>query len=123
MSTKTSIIEIVHGEGYGDSGLLFAINNALKGMYMRANRVLESSKSEREEPVPSNDYPPHVQRVIDEKKELDLKIRKLVDFIGFNELFDTLHPEDQELMREQQEYMHLYSETLSKRLERMQGKV
>lgn len=44
MSTKTSLVEILHDTGYGDD-LVWHINVALRGKDMRAVRTVESVES------------------------------------------------------------------------------
>lgn len=58
----------------------------------------------------------HQQRVVDEKRELDEKAKKLSDFIGLNPMFIELDPAEQERMKEQCEIMWQYSEILGKRI-------
>jgi len=60
--------------------------------------------------------PPHQQRVIDERNELETKAKKLSDFIGLSPIFPTLAPEEQELLRVQCEVMWQYFEILQKRI-------
>ncbi|WP_368121004.1 crAss001_48 related protein [Bacteroides thetaiotaomicron] len=59
---------------------------------------------------------PFIQRVIDEKAELDERAVKLGDFVKF-EKFHSLDSEMQSLMVEQYDVMKLYSVILGKRLE------
>ena len=60
--------------------------------------------------------PPHVQRVIDEKAQLDERHGKLITFISGGGLFDTLDPAEQARMRRQSEVMAEYSSILAERL-------
>lgn len=46
-------------------------------------------------------YPSHVQRMIDEYKELDDRINKLASFINTNPIFETLQNEEREDMKAQ----------------------
>lgn len=57
-------------------------------------------------------------RVVEEKEALDTKVKALSEFIGLSPAFLELPPTDQELMKEQNDVMWLYSEILGKRLER-----
>lgn len=57
------------------------------------------------------------QRVIDEKKELDEKAKKLSDFIGLSSEFENIPPDEQERLREQNEIMWQYSEILGQRID------
>jgi hypothetical protein len=61
---------------------------------------------------------PHQQRVVDEKVELDKKAHALSEFIGHNPTFDTLDPEEQGRLKEQNDIMWQYSEILGKRIKR-----
>lgn len=62
-------------------------------------------------------YPSHVQRMIDEYKELDDRINKLASFINTN-LFETLQNEEREDMKAQLIWMHKYINVLANRLRR-----
>lgn len=62
------------------------------------------------------DMAPHQQRVVDEKRELDEKAKKLSDFIGSNSMFTEIDPAEQERMTKQCEIMWEYSEILGKRI-------
>ena len=55
------------------------------------------------------------QRVIDEKKELDIKLSKLIDFQG-NIIFKGLTQEDKKLLKSQVTAMKKYSDILGKRI-------
>ena len=59
---------------------------------------------------------PYQQRVIDEKNELYAKASTLSTFISINAQFDTLHPKQQELLKEQNDVMWQYYEILVKRI-------
>lgn len=61
------------------------------------------------------------QRVIDEKVELDIKLKKLYDFIynpSKNSVFSSLHYIDRDLLIIQYDAMFLYSKSLGKRIDR-----
>ncbi len=62
------------------------------------------------------EYAPHQQRVIDEKKELDEKAKRLSNFIGLSPMFLELDAEEQERLKEQNDIMWQYSEILGKRI-------
>lgn len=47
-------------------------------------------------------YPSHVQRMIDEYKELDDRINKLASFINTNPIFETLQNEERKEIHEKQ---------------------
>ena len=59
---------------------------------------------------------PHQQRVVDEKTELDKKATALSDLIGNSPIFETLDPDEQERLKEQNDIMWQYSEILGKRI-------
>jgi len=59
---------------------------------------------------------PYQQRVVDEKNELEAKAKALSNFIGLNEKFDTLSPEGQDRLREQNDVMWQYFEILEARI-------
>lgn len=59
---------------------------------------------------------PHQQRVIDEKTELDKKATALSIFIGTNPVFETIDPDEQELLKSQNDVMWQYSEILAQRI-------
>lgn len=63
-------------------------------------------------------YPSHVQRMIDEYKELDDRINKLASFINTNPIFETLQNEEREDMKAQLIWMHKYINVLANRLRR-----
>ncbi len=62
-----------------------------------------------------NEIQPHQQRVVDEKAQLDERIKKLQTFI-WGEKFDKLDRVEQDLMRQQLDAMHNYSTVLNNRL-------
>lgn len=59
---------------------------------------------------------PFIQRIVDEKAELDERVGKLGDFVK-SEKFHSLDSEMQSLMVEQYDGMKRYSVILGKRLE------
>lgn len=59
---------------------------------------------------------PHQQRVIDEKTALDEKATALSQFIGTNPVFETIDPDEQELLKSQNDVMWQYSEILAQRI-------
>jgi hypothetical protein len=61
---------------------------------------------------------PHQQRVIDERKELDDKIKKLGPFILDNPIFLTLETEEQIDLKSQYEFMNKYLSVLDRRIGR-----
>ena len=64
----------------------------------------------------ASDHPPHQQRVLDEKQELDIRITRLDEFILRNALFRQLDPEEQARMRRQLDVMRELSVILGERI-------
>lgn len=62
---------------------------------------------------------PHIQRVSDERSELNAKLTRLEDFIDFNPVFKSLRVIDRQLMRDQAAIMRIYSRILGERLTEM----
>lgn len=59
---------------------------------------------------------PHELRVITEKRELDERLTKLIDFIDASNLFGTLPDEEQSRLRLQFSAMQAYSNILGQRI-------
>lgn len=60
--------------------------------------------------------PPHQQRVLDEKQDLDIKASALSQFIRNNPIFIGLDQAEQERLKEQNDVMWQYSEILGARI-------
>ena len=60
----------------------------------------------------------HVERMLNEQKELCEKIGKLSDFISRNPIFDNLSKDEQYDMKLQLGAMELYSNVLQHRIDR-----
>lgn len=60
--------------------------------------------------------PEYQQRVVEEKKELDSKLEKLLKFFD-TATFDELPVEEKDRMYRQSRYMKQYSEVLGERIE------
>lgn len=60
---------------------------------------------------------PHQQRVIDEKKELDVRLTALSAFINCNQVYSTLHITEQARLKEQHYYMAKLSNVLGRRID------
>ena len=67
-------------------------------------------------PPASTDRPPHQQRVIDEKSDLDDRLSKLGVFIRDNPLFPQLPEDEQDRLQHQSLVMSEYSEILAARI-------
>ena len=61
---------------------------------------------------------PHQQRVVEEKNELDSKIKSLQNFIEMNDTFKAFIEEEKNDMREQLKFMQFYSLALQRRINR-----
>lgn len=59
---------------------------------------------------------PHQQRVLDEKAELDERLKKLSAFV-ITDAFNRLDSTDRELLLEQEDAMTTYSDVLARRIE------
>lgn len=66
--------------------------------------------------VPGSDLPPHQQRVLAEKLELDLRISALDPFIDRNPVFATLPTDEQARLKRQLDVMHELSSILGERI-------
>lgn len=66
--------------------------------------------------VPGSDLPPHQQRVLVEKLELDLRIGALDPFIERNPVFATLPTDEQARLKRQLDVMHELSSILGERI-------
>ncbi|WP_231905944.1 crAss001_48 related protein [Comamonas thiooxydans] len=64
----------------------------------------------------ASSLPPHQQRVLDEKQELDIRITRLDEFILRNALFRQLDPDEQARMRRQLDVMRELSVILGERI-------
>ena len=66
--------------------------------------------------VPQSSLPPHQQRVLDEKQDLDLRITKLDEFIQRNQLFQGLQISERDRLEIQLDLMRDLSEILGERI-------
>lgn len=64
---------------------------------------------------------PHVERMLNEQKELCEKTEKLAKFISENPIFEMLSAEEQYDMRLQLQAMSMYSAVLQHRIDRSKG--
>lgn len=60
---------------------------------------------------------PHQQRVVDEKSELDVKVKALSDFIQSSPIYVNLPQEEKSRLLEQYSIMCNYSDVLGRRIE------
>lgn len=64
-------------------------------------------------------YPAHIERVINEYKELDDRSTKLAKFIAESPIYQSLVEDEKEDMKEQLTAMYKYSNILASRLDRV----
>jgi hypothetical protein len=61
-------------------------------------------------------YQPHQQRVIDEHKDLTIKLSKLLEFF-ISPMYASLPKDEQVRLRAQSQFMNGYAEVLAQRIE------
>jgi len=61
-------------------------------------------------------YLPHQQRVVDEKKELELRIADLEHFVNYNDIFNSLSEMNQRLLLMQLKTMKTYCDIIGARI-------
>lgn len=99
-------------------GKQYAMEEVVNSLWGHLGFVLQWAKYGINVKPKESKYPSHVQRMIDEYKELDDRINKLASFINTNSIFKTLQDEEQEDMKAQLIWMHKYINTLANRLRR-----
>jgi len=62
------------------------------------------------------EYAPHQKRVIDEKKELDIKLIALEAFIDNSAIYTALPQDEKDRLRKQRGFMEGYSIVLTERI-------
>lgn len=99
-------------------GKQYAIEEVVNSLWSHLGFVLQWAKYGLNAESKKDKYPSHVQRMIDEYKELDDRINKLASFINTNSIFETLQDEEREDMKAQLIWMHKYINVLANRLRR-----
>ena len=66
---------------------------------------------------PLNEMRPHEQRVVQEKEELDVKLKALRLFIESSPIFGNLSYREQSRLKYQADIMQRYSDVLGERIE------
>lgn len=66
--------------------------------------------------VEESSIPPHQQRVIDEKNELEARLTKLSTFMSGNSIFDGLPSKEKEMLKAQHTSMSAYLSILNDRI-------
>lgn len=98
-------------------GKQYAMEEVVNSLWSHLGFVLQWAKYGLNAESKKDKYPSHVQRMIDEYKELDDRINKLASFINTN-LFEILQNEEREDMKAQLIWMHKYINVLANRLRR-----
>jgi hypothetical protein len=99
-------------------GKQYAMEEVVNSLWSHLGFVLQWAKYGLNAESKKDKYPSHVQRMIDEYKELDDRINKLASFINTNSIFETLQDEEREDMKAQLIWMHKYISVLANRLRR-----
>lgn len=99
-------------------GKQYAMEEVVNSLWSHLGFVLQWAKYGLNAESKKDKYPSHVQRMIDEYKELDDRINKLASFINTNSIFETLQDEEREDMKAQLIWMHKYINVLANRLRR-----
>lgn len=99
-------------------GKQYAMEEVVNSLWSHLGFVLQWAKYGLNAESKKDKYPSHVQRMIDEYKELDDRINKLASFINTNPIFETLQNEEREDMKAQLIWMHKYISVLANRLRR-----
>ena len=112
----------VKPENYNQSiGKEYAKDDAIKVIWAHLGFVLQWAKYGLK--LRKEVLPPHVQRMIDEHRELEQKISKLGVFIANSPNFKNLEVEEQERMKKQHiamdEYFHILDERIAKAFENL----
>lgn len=89
-------------------GKQYAMEEVVNSLWSHLGFVLQWAKYGLNAESKKDKYPSHVQRMIDEYKELDDRINKLASFINTNPIFETLQDEEREDMKAQLIWMHKY---------------
>lgn len=99
-------------------GKQYAMEEVVNSLWSHLGFVLQWARYGLNAESKKDKYPSHVQRMIDEYKELDDRINKLASFINTNPIFETLQNEEREDMKAQLIWMHKYISVLANRLRR-----
>lgn len=99
-------------------GKQYAMEEVVNSLWSHLGFVFQWAKYGLNAESKKDKYPSHVQRMIDEYKELDDRINKLASFINTNSIFETLQNEEREDMKAQLIWMHKYTNVLANRLRR-----
>ena len=100
-------------------GKQYAMEEVVNDLWAHLGFVLQWAKDGLSFKKEDNKMPPHVQRMIQEYRELNIKCSKLEIFINDSDIFVRLPEEEQDDMRDQYNYMMDYLKVLNRRLNRI----
>lgn len=100
-------------------GKQYAMEEVINSLWAHLGFVLQWAKNGLSLKKENNEIPLHVQRIIEEYKELNTKCSKLEVFINDSDIFVKLSEEEQNDMRDQYNSMIDYLKILSRRLNRV----
>ena len=100
-------------------GKQYAMEEVIDSLWAHLGFVLQWAKNGLSSKKEDNKMPPHVQRMIQEYRELNTKCSKLEIFINDSDIFVRLPEEEQDDMRDQYNSMMDYLKVLNKRLNRI----
>lgn len=132
-NTNTTVVTKTGFEVHGQSGVVKAENfdlaigeqyakpKALDQLWFAMGFVLQWAKYGLNEAhkLKESKYPAHIERVINEYKELDDRSTKLAKFIAESPIYQSLVEDEKEDMKEQLTAMYKYSNILASRLDRV----
>lgn len=101
---------------FQDSGASPATSNVAAALFMQRCFGVDTSALPQAEQSADEMYPPHIQRAMDERAELEERRAKLEDFIAHSPIFKTLSDGERERMVRQQKAMHEYHTILEDRI-------
>mgnify|MGYP002585366163 CR=1 FL=1 len=102
-------------------GKEFAMEKVVDDLWGHLDFVLQWAKYSLNEAhkLKESKYPAHIERVINEYKELDDRSTKLAKFIAESPIYQSLVEDEKEDMKEQLTAMYKYSNILASRLDRV----
>lgn len=100
-------------------GKQYAMEEVVNELWGHLGFVLQWAKYGINVGPEESKYPPHIERVINEYKELDDRSTKLAKFIAESPIYQSLVEDEKEDMKEQLTAMYKYSNILASRLDRV----
>jgi len=110
------LITGVAGEIYPCKRAIFDATYELVGLVHASDCATHNEPAMPAGPCDCGNLPPHQQRVLDEKQELDIRITKLDEFITRNPLFAKLPGDEQARMKRQLDVQRELSTILGERI-------